>query len=600
MEKSLNRINKYYRIVFFIAIVLPIFTSSCSLIQGKKDVHLRIIETTDVHGAIFPYDFIRNRESDHSLSQVHNYVKSLRDDQSLEVILLDNGDILQGQPTVYYSNYEEEGLSHICSEVMNYMDYDAATIGNHDIEAGHAVYDKLIEEFDFPWLAANAINTETNEPYFKPYHIIQKKGVKVAIFGLITPGIPHWLPENLWDGIEFEDMVESAKYWVPVIQEKEKPDLLIGLFHSGHNFTYGGKTEETEKNDNASLLVAQQVPGFDIIFIGHDHDEFNEFVEGPDGKEVLVLDPKSSARLISVASIDFQWDKETKRYNKEISGKLVSLSDWQPDEEFLEIFKSDYSTIENYVSRPVGIFTEPILARKALFGDSPYMDLIHHVQLDVTGADISFGAPLSMNSIIDSGQVYVRDLFQIYRYENFLYSMELSGKEIKDYLEYSYNSWFNRMKDSSVNLLRFQTNEEGEIIKNSRPPYYRLYTNYYNYDSAEGIKYVVHLQGPEGSRVEIISMADGSAFSLDSKYKVAINSYRGNGGGGHLTRGAGIPAEDLSSRIVFSTDKDLRFYMMRWIENKGTVDPKCNMNWKVVPEKLWEKGQQNDLLLLFQ
>ncbi len=104
---------------------------------------------------------------------------------------------------------------------MNYMDYDAATIGNHDIEAGHAVYDKLNEEFDFPWLAANAINTETNEPYFKPYHIIQKKGVKVAILGLITPGIPHWLPENLWDGIEFEDMVESAKYWVPVIQKKE-------------------------------------------------------------------------------------------------------------------------------------------------------------------------------------------------------------------------------------------------------------------------------------------------------------------------------------------------------------------------------------------
>ncbi len=590
---------RYIQLTVFSILAVFIF-SSCSLIQRKQDVVLKIIETTDVHGAIFPYDFIRGREADHSLAHVHSYVNFLRNDPSMEVILLDNGDILQGQPTVYFSNYEEQDLPHICSEVMNFMEYDAATIGNHDIEAGHYVYDKLVKEFSFPWLAANAIDIETNEPYFKPYTIIRKKGVKIAILGLITPGIPGWLPENLWEGIEFEDMVESAKYWVPKIQQDEKPDILIGLFHAGHDFTYGGKTKETNKNENASILVAEQVSGFDIVFIGHDHDEFNEFVIGPDNREVLVLDPKSSARLISEATVELKWNKNRKAYDKKISGKLISLSDGLPDENFLESFEPYYNQVKEYVSRPIGTFTKSMYSKEALFGDSPFMDMVHQVQLDISGADISFGAPLSMNAIIDSGEVFVKDLFQIYRYENFLYTMELSGKEVKDYLEYSYNGWLNQMQNNSDNLLRFKTNDEGENIKHNRPPTYRLFTSYYNFDSAEGIRYTIHVKNPEGQKVEIISMLDGSPFNMDLIYKVAINSYRGNGGGGHLTKGAGIAPEELSSRIVFSTDKDLRYYMMRWIENKEVVNPESNMNWIIVPEKLRQVGMENDLQLLFR
>lgn len=600
MRKLSYRRISQSRYLFFIVLAVVVFISSCSLFQRRPDIHLKIIETSDVHGAIFPYDFIRATQTDHSLAHVHNYVKALRNDNSIDVILLDNGDILQGQPSVYFSNFEEEELPHICSEVMNYMEYDAATIGNHDIEAGHSVYDKLVDEFDFPWLAANAINVKTNRPYFKPYHIIKKKGIKIAVLGLITPGVPNWLPENLWEGLEFKDMVEAAEFWVPEIQKKEKPDLLIGLFHSGHNYEYGGKTDSTLNNENASLIVAQQVPGFDVIFIGHDHDEFNEFITGPDTAKVLVLDPRSSARLVSVATIDMKWDKKKKAYQKKIKGKLVAVSDFEPEEDFLEKFNDHFNQIQKYVSRPVGVFTRQVSARSALFGDSPFMDLVHQIQLDVTGADISFGAPLSMNSVIDSGEVYVKDMFQLYRFENFLYTMELSGREIKNYLEYSYNAWFNQMKTNSDNLLRFQINDKGKVIKHKRSPYYRLFTPYYNYDSAEGIRYSVDLQKPSGNRVEIISMVDGSVFKMDSKYKVAINSYRGNGGGGHLTKGVGIQQNELSSRILSATDLDLRYYMMRWIENKGEVNPSCNMNWKVVPGELWKAGKNNDLVLLFQ
>jgi 2',3'-cyclic-nucleotide 2'-phosphodiesterase/3'-nucleotidase len=94
-------------------------------------------------------------------------------------------------------------------------------------------------------------------------------------------------------------------------------------------------------------------------------------------------------------------------------------------------------------------------------------------------------------------------------------------------------------------------------------------------------------------------MSDGFIFHLDSTYTVAINSYRGSGGGGHLTRGAGIPKEELSKRILTSTDKDFRFYMTNWIEETKNIDPKIISTWKIIPEGWWEKGRKKDYKFLF-
>jgi len=156
-----------------------------------QTVTLKIIETSDIHGQVFPYDFINDKLSQSSLAQISTYVKQERTKENQHVILLDNGDILQGQPVVYYYNFEQPDTTHILASIMNYMNYDAATIGNHDIEAGHHVYDKLVDEFNFPWLAANAVDEEIDEPYFKPYKIIEKEGIKIAVLGLITPHIPQ-------------------------------------------------------------------------------------------------------------------------------------------------------------------------------------------------------------------------------------------------------------------------------------------------------------------------------------------------------------------------------------------------------------------------
>ncbi|WP_337873340.1 bifunctional UDP-sugar hydrolase/5'-nucleotidase, partial [Ignavibacterium sp.] len=427
-----------------------------------QSVKVKIIETSDVHGAIFPYDLVNNRPSNSSLAQVMSYLDEQRADTNQIVFLLDNGDILQGDPVVYYFNFEKTDTIHLYADVMNYMQYDAATIGNHDIETGHDVYDKFNKEINFPWLAANAINTQTNEPYFKPYTTIQRNGIKIAVFGLITPAIPQWLPEKIWEGMRFDDMIETAQKWVKKIRETEQPDLLIGLFHAGVNYNYNDENEFTYKNENASKLIAEKVAGFDVIFVGHDHEGWNFKTRNPNGKEVLVLGTQAGARTLAVANIKLQFDKFCGFFAaNEMSGEIIEVKNYKPDEDFMKRFSPAFEEVKNYVSRPIGNFTKSISSRDALFGPSEFVDLINTVQLELTDADISFTAPLSFNAQIKEGKLFVKDMFNLYRYENLLYTIEMSGQEIKDYLEYSYGNWFNQMKDENDHLLRFNVDEKG-------------------------------------------------------------------------------------------------------------------------------------------
>lgn len=595
--------RRYFNIpvTFIMVLVFLIGVSGCKPTTAEKPqtVTLKIIATTDVHGAFFPYDFVNDREAKTSLAQVFTFVKQQRENKGQEVILLDNGDILQGQPNVYYYNFEATAKINNCAEVMNYMKYDAASVGNHDIETGHPVYDKIVKEFNFPWLSANTINQSTRQPYFKPYTLILRKGIKVAVLGMTTPHIPNWLPEKIWKGMAFEDMLETAEKWIKIIKEKEKPEIIVGLFHSGVDFTYGGQTSQSPKNENASRLVSERVPGFDVVIAGHDHQEYNLVVKDPEGNEVLLLDPRSSARAAAVATFTMNYDPAAKSWKKEKKGEIVDLRNFKPDQEFVNTFKNAIEEVKKYVSKKIGVFTETISTRDAMFGDSAFVDLIHRVQLEITGADISFTAPLSYSAAIKKGDVFVRDMFKLYRYENLLYTMEMTGKEIKDYLEYSYGRWFNTMKHEDDHLILFKRDENGELIRSERYGTYELEYRYYNFDSGAGILYEVDVSKPVGERIKIISMTNKTPFETTKKYKVAINSYRGTGGGGHLVKGAGIPKEEISKRVINSTSKDLRYFMMKWIEKNRTITPKASGNWKVVPEVWWKKAKEKDYVLLY-
>ena len=574
--------------IFLIFFSIAIATAAWS--QNKR-VELTILQTTDIHGAFFPYDFIANKPMGGSMARVSTIVKAARE-KNPNLILLDNGDILQGQPTVYYYNFIDTTSKHLALRMMDYLKYNAASVGNHDIETGHPVYDKFYKECKHPILAANIVRTDNGQPYFKPYTIIERDGVKVAVIGLITPAIPKWLPESIWAGMYFEDMVESAAKWIKVVQEKEKPHVILGLFHAGHNFSYSGENEHTLKNENASLLVAKNIPGFDAVFIGHDHDKYINNIVNVVGDSVLILDPSNNGRFVSELSVSVTL-KNGKLKSKKINGQLIDTKDTEVDSAFMQEFAEDYKKVQEFVSRQVGTLTQSISSRSAFFGPSEFMDLIHRIQLDITGAEISFTAPLSFDTEIQEGPIYVSDMFKLYRYENLLYTMTLTGKEIDGFLEHSYAIWTNQMKSENDLLLLLRQDEN---LRNGK-----LVNPFYNFDSAAGIIYTVDVSKPVGDRVTIASMYDGSPFSEEKIYKVAINSYRGNGGGEHLTEGAGIAKDELSERIISSTDKDLRYYLMQWIEQQGTVTPSLlnDLEWSFIPVEWTVPAAERDYKLLF-
>ena len=557
-----------------------------SLSAATREVKLKLIETSDIHGNFFPYNFITQQDWKGSFARVHSYAQQERQTYGNNLLLMDNGDILQGQPSAYYYNFMDTVSTHITAAMMNYMGFVVGNMGNHDVEAGHAVYDRWISQCQFPVLGANIIRTSDEQPYLKPYEIIEREGVKIAVLGMITPAIPTWLPETLWKGLYFADMEQTARKWMPIIQEKEKPDIIIGLFHAGKEArTVAGKYRE-----DASAEIAERIPGFDIIMMGHDHRRFCGKIANAQGDSVLLINPANNGRTVGDVEIVLTLDGD-KVIQKSIQGKLADMDKLEPSPDFMKQFAPQYQAVEAFVSEKVGTFTKTISTRPAYFGPSAFIDFIHSLQLDLTGADISFAAPLSFDAVIKEGDIHISDMFNLYKYENMLYTMELTGKEIKGFLEESYAIWTNQMKSADDHVLLLTERKDGNGYTFTNPSF--------NFDSAAGIIYTVDVTKPAGQKVSIQSLANGEPFDLNRTYRVALNSYRGNGGGELLTKGAGIPQDQLKDRIISATEKDLRYYMIRYIREKKTLSPQPLNQWKMIPEDWTEKAAERDARLLF-
>lgn len=572
-------------LLFFISILL---TGNLAMAQ-EKVVNLRILETSDVHGSFFPYNFVDRRQVKGSMASVAAYVRDLRKKMGKNVILLENGDILQGQPTNYFYNFVHPEKENIAAQVINYIGFDAQSVGNHDIETGHEVYDKWIKELDCPTVGANIVDAKTGQPYVKPYVMIERDGVRIAVLGMITPAIPNWLNESLWSGLRFEEMVSCAKKWVKYIQQHENAHIIAGLFHSGRE---GGITTPDYVED-ASLEVAREVPGFDIIFYGHDHFSHNEIIKNRHtGREVVCIDPSCHAHLLSDVSVSVTF-KDGKMTDKKIKGVLADMDAVKADPEYMKHFDGVINEMKEYVSRKIGEFKTPMHSRDCFFGNSAFTDFIHEIQLKLTGADISFNAPLMFDTTIDAGPVYVSDMFKLYKYENKVYVLELTGEEIRKHLELSYDLWVNTMKSKDDHLLLLDNHYKGDQQR------YGFKNLTFNFDSALGIDYEVDVTKPDGQKVKILRMSNGEPFDLNKTYRVAMNSYRGNGGGELLSKGAGIPLEKIKDRIVYQSKRDQRYYLMQEIERQGVMTPKAHNNWKFVPTEWTEDAIRRDKELIF-
>ncbi len=559
---------------------------SISLFAQNNEFTLKLIETTDVHGNFLGYDFMTDSPIKNGLNKVYTYVKTQREQMSEnQVVLLDAGDILQGQPCVYFANFVDTlAEKHLAADVYNFMRYDVAVFGNHDIEAGHSVYDRWVRDCNFPVLGANILDTKTQKPYATPYVVIQRGGLKVAVLGLLTPAIPMWLPEKQWKGLAFGDVEEYARKWVSIIQKKEKPDLMIGLFHSG--------LDGEQRNgfyENAAEATAKHVPGFDIIFYGHDHRMMAKSVKNEKtNKDVWLLNSGNGAYRVAEANVVYTINKKKAKIQS-IQGQLVSVTDLESDPDFTERYASNIENVRQFFGEKISKLGSPIHSSDYFFGGSTLADLLHATQFRWVDADISFVTPLTTDDIVPAGDICMRDAFRIYRFENLIDVFRLTGREVKGALEKSYELWTSN------------PNETGHVINITEQNGKARLGAYNSYlVSAAGIKYVVDPTKPAGQKVNILCMSDGKPFELDKEYRVAVNSYIGSGGGEIMTEGCGLTVTELPKRIIMTSEKDLRYYLIQYfkqVKNKDVIPSYCN--WEFIQTPQVKEALVKDRELLF-
>ncbi len=526
--------------LFILTLVLAVI-SSCSKVKDGNHT-LDIYVTSDVHGCYFSKFYLDDSLKPNSLSKVSAVVNTARGDGA-NVILIDNGDNIQGDNSAFYFNFVDTSSTHIFARMANYMAYDAIVLGNHDVEAGHSVYDRVSRQFNSPLLAANAISTDSGNPYFPEYTILERDGLKVAIIGLTNPNVTSWITESLYSGIEFQGCDNITQTLVDRVRAKERPDVLIVAAHCGSG------EEDVPSIENDALYLAKHLQGVDLVIGGHDHRPRTERYmdkEVPTG----YLNPGARCNYLGHATICLTY-KGGRRVADSLAVELIPLVDMAPDAKFDAEFEADYVKVKEFTLQKICTVSAPFALSDALDGPSAYMKLLYDVQLAVSGADITFAAPLTSSGVINAGDLVFNDLTRIYPFENKLYTINLTGRQIKDYLEYSYNRWLNR---------------EGPA---------------YCYDSAGGIKYKVYKHRPAGSRVEIESMQDGTPFDLNRSYSVAITSYRAMGGDGLLQNGAGLDVSKPQAYITGRYD-EIRDLLYSYLEALGTLEPKVCDNWKFI------------------
>ena len=527
--------------ISFVALLFGLVSCNCSQLKDGEST-ITVCVTTDLHGAYFQENYDGSPNSA-SLANVSTAMESLRADGAAPV-LIDVGDNLQGDNAAFYYNYVDTASEHVFVSMARRLGYDAIVVGNHDIEAGHPVYDRLKKSHTAPLLAANAVHSsgrKAGRPYFTPYTVVRRNGLKIAIIGMTNANIKAWLGEEKWAGIDFLQISSVAQEWVDRVRGKEHPDLLVLAVHSGVG------TGEGPDIENEALYLAASLQGVDLVLCGHDHRPRIETFDHADSSRTILIDAGTKARLLGVATIPVTVENHKAKVHPG-NARLLDMRSFEPDSGFTACFASQFEAVRAYALRPVGELTAPLSFEDALEGPNAYMSLIHRAQLYYSGADISISAPLATRGFLPEGPVSFLDLTRIYKYENLLYTVELTGAQLQGYLEYSYDHWVRR---------------DGPT---------------YNYDSAAGIRYTVSRSAAYGRRVTILSMADGQPFNPKATYSVAMTSYRASGAGNLLSEGAGVDPDSLR---ITATFKDIRSLVGDYL-SQGPYTPTADGNWAFI------------------
>jgi 2',3'-cyclic-nucleotide 2'-phosphodiesterase (5'-nucleotidase family) len=524
---------------------------------------LVLMGTTDVHGWLLPHDYYTGKETENGLARLAPVIDSVRAAHPGRTVLVESGDLLQGNPLNFVHARLRPGETHPVARAMNLLEYDAAAIGNHEFNYGIPHLNAVVERSEFPWLSANAFVAGTGRHAYRPYTLVERtvdgRPLRVGITAVTPPGVLIWDRENVRGRLDFRDMVRSVR---PVVEELRArgADLVVVAAHSGLEGSGYDTAATGVPEENAAARIAREVPGVDVVFLGHSHRELADTTIGG----ALVLQAKNWAASLAVAELEVEaapgggWRVLAKR------GRIVRPGKRAPDPRLVAALAEAHERTRAYVGRRIGTSTAEWTAAEARVRDTPILDLVNEIQRKVTGAELSGTAAFSLSSRIPEGPVTVADVAGLYIYDNTLRAIRISGAQLRAYLE------------KSAEYYLPCPGGRCERVTSTEVPGY-------NFDAVSGVDYTLDLTKPVGERVVRLERNGRKVLPTDS-FTIALNSYRAGGGGGFSML--------IGAPVVYDRGEGIREVLIEEIGRRGTVSPGdfFHRNWEIVPPELAERA----------
>lgn len=547
-----------------------ILSLSCALLAAGQTVNVRVLATTDLHGNLFPYDYFTATPAPRGLARIATLIAAERA-ANPNTLLIDCGDTIEGTPLEnVYQYFVEHGRLPLNLALsgpplgadpmmlaMNALGYESMTVGNHEFNFGLKNLSLARAAAHFPWISANIeVEPGARVKPFAPYILKTIAGVKIAVIGITTPGIPSWEKPVNYAGCRFLPGAEAAASAVERVRQAEHPDVILIAAHSGldRNLKTGALYTTALPGENTVYEIASKVRGIDAIIFGHTHSDLAEgHVSG-----VLLMQPKNWG--MSLGELDLtlkrssggRWQVDSK------TSRLIPVTSSTPaDEALLRIGKPYHEAAEEYLNAPVATSAAEMHGTLGRVEDTPLVDMIHTVQLDYAHADVSFASMFNPRVVIPKGPVTVRQIAALYVYPNTLYAIEGNGRMVREALENAARYFTACPSDCS----------QGPLIGHSMLGY--------NFDMAGGVEYEIDLRQPEGSRIRNLRW-HGKPLADDQPLRIALNNYRAAGSAGYTMF--------RDAKIVWQSQEEIRDLIIDYYSAKKTLPSKADENWKIVPE----------------
>lgn len=516
---------------------------------GAGQVDLLLLGTTDVHGWLVPYDYYAGHATANGLAALRPVIDSIRAANPGRTFLFDSGDLLQGNALAYVAARVDTLGPNAIIRAMNLVGYDASAIGNHEFNYGLPYLDHAVSQAAFPFLSANIFEDgDTTHAYAPSTLIPYVAGVGdtllIGVTAATPPGVQIWDHDNVAGRLSFADVVKSVR---PVVQSLRArgADLIVVLSHGG----LAGSSYTGFPPENASAALAREVPGIDVIFMGHTHRE----VPDTSINGVLLLQARNYARSLAVATVRLQRQAPGVWHAISAHGQL--LPPVAPDTALLDSLRWVHERTLVYMRSVVGRSSARMDAAEARVRDTPIIDFINEVERRATGADLASTAAFNLRAVLPAGSVTVADLAGLYPYDNTLKVVRINGAQLRAYLEKSaeyYRTWTGR----------------GPVVGDVPG---------YNFDVVSGVDYTIDLRQPAGKRITTLTYR-GAPVRPDQSFTLALNNYRQGGGGGYSML-AGVP-------VVQDRQQEIRQLLIDEVQAKGEIRPEdyFQENWRLLPE----------------